>query len=156
MGRNKNISFIRDRDIWITDFEGNETQLTFCSIQEDSTLRCGVAEYMMQEEFHRLTGYYWCPTKENILYLETTEKDVEVVCISKTTTFDTIRYPRAGKPNAKSCLKIVEFEQGIVHKQLWGKNDIKTQFPWVEYIVRFGWLPDGQRYNDSYFNMCWC
>lgn len=145
LGKN-NISFVRDRDIWLTDFEGNETQLTFCASQGDSTLKCGVAEYMMQEEFHRFTGYYRRPTSQNhILYLETTEKDVEQISISKSTSLDTIRYPCAGKPNAKSCLKIVEFDHGIVHKQLWGVNDIQTQFPWMEYIVRFGWLPDGQR-----------
>lgn len=134
----------------------------------------------MQEEFHRFTGYYWSPpitnTKqrtERILYLETSESKVEQVFISKsstststpsvtdttntnsTTTTDSIRYPRAGKPNATSTIKIVEFEIGetssnaqpvnIRHKQLWGKNEIRVLFPWVEYIVRFGWLPDGQR-----------
>jgi hypothetical protein len=88
---------------------------------------------------------------ERILYLETSELNVEQVIISKSTQPNnvdqhTIRYPRAGQPNAKSELKLLEFKQGepIVHKRLWGINDIKSQFPWMEYIVRFGWLPDGQ------------
>jgi hypothetical protein len=43
------IAFIRNRDIWVTDFEGLDTQLTFCSLNEDDvTLKCGIAEYMMQ------------------------------------------------------------------------------------------------------------
>lgn len=46
---NDKIAFIRNRDIWITDFDGNDTQLTFCSNDKsDPSLKCGVAEYMMQ------------------------------------------------------------------------------------------------------------
>lgn len=63
-----------------------------------------------------------------------------------------VRYPRAGAPNAVSDLQIVEFGSvipetttTIVRKRLW-HGSIKDVFPWCEYIVRFGWLPDGQRY----------
>lgn len=142
------ITFIRDRDLWSTDFLGNERQLTFCKKdQQDDTLSCGIAEYMMQEEFHRWTGYHRSPLKNHILYLETSEKEVEQVMISKNAMHEPIRYPRAGKANAKSVLKLVEFDDphSVVHKQLWGEHQIQTQFPWMEYIVRFGWLPDGQR-----------
>lgn len=46
---NDRIAFVRNRDIWVTDWNGNDTQLTFCSSDtSDSSLRCGVAEYMMQ------------------------------------------------------------------------------------------------------------
>ncbi|KAI7873076.1 Alpha/Beta hydrolase protein [Mucor mucedo] len=141
------ITFIRDRDLWCTDFAGNERQLTFCGNDEDPTLKCGVAEYMMQEEFHRFTGYHRCPTKNHLLYLETSEKDVEEVTVSKNSMQEPIRYPRAGKPNAQSVLKLLEFDHAdgvVLHKQLWGEHQIQTQFPWIEYIVRFGWLPDGQ------------
>lgn len=89
--------------------------------------------------------------------METSEKEVEQVVISKSnhgTATDSIRYPRAGQPNAKSTLKIVEFDfakSNIVHKQLWNRQDIKFQFPWMEYIVRFGWIPNGKRYNVYLF-----
>lgn len=143
---NKKISFIRNNDIWISDYDGNERQITFCSEKSDPTLRCGIAEYMMQEEFHRFTGYYWNPKKESILYLETSEKEVEIIHISKPSNSEYIRYPRAGKANVKSKLKLVEFEKDniVVHKQLWNENDLKQQFPWMEYIVRFGWFKDGE------------
>ncbi|CEJ05137.1 hypothetical protein RMCBS344292_19085 [Rhizopus microsporus] len=43
------IAFIKDRDIWVMDLEGNERQLTFCSLNtKDPTLNCGGVEYMMQ------------------------------------------------------------------------------------------------------------
>ncbi|GAA5798512.1 hypothetical protein HPULCUR_003916 [Helicostylum pulchrum] len=144
LGNDNKISFIRNNDIWISDYDGNERQLTFCCLKADTSLKCGVAEYMMQEEFHRFTGYYWNPKGNSILYLETSEKDVEIIHLSKPSSSDYIRYPRAGQPNVKSTLKLVEFEKDIVHKQLWNNNHLKHQFPWMEYITRFGWLPDGQ------------
>ncbi|KAI8332948.1 Alpha/Beta hydrolase protein [Choanephora cucurbitarum] len=174
------VAFVRDRDLWLTDLEGNETQLTFCCLNtDDPTLSCGTADYMMQEEFHRLTGYYWCPSTtdtECIAYLETTELAVEQIPITTSTLThtpthpsqlisgqeamfhltdtielaDTVRYPRPGKSNAKSDIKLVTFrwlngQLERCHRQLWGHNRIQAQFPWMEYIVRFGWLSDGQR-----------
>ncbi|KAF9581448.1 dipeptidylpeptidase, partial [Lunasporangiospora selenospora] len=61
------IAFIRDYDIWVMTTEGVETQLTFCSRTKKrsssaATISCGVAEFVMQEEFYRNTGYYWAPT----------------------------------------------------------------------------------------------
>lgn len=131
------IAFIRDRDIWITDYQGQERQLTFST---DVTVRCGIAEYMMQEEFHRFTGYQWCPNANKILYLETIENQVEIIFISKSD--HPIRYPRAGKQNVTSCIKILEFNKEDI---VYDGYELKTQFPWMEYIVRFGWLPDGNR-----------
>ncbi|KAI9477965.1 MAG: hypothetical protein EXX96DRAFT_569098 [Benjaminiella poitrasii] len=163
------VAFVKERDIWVMDFDGHEAQITFSSLNSsDPTLKCGVAEYMMQEEFHRLSGYVWASPlgdskrQEQILYLETSELQVEEIRISNNSdykgTSSVIRYPRAGKPNVKSNIKLVEFEfedRGAKHggqlvlkhhaiKQLWNKNDIKLRFPWMEYIVRFDWLPDGQ------------
>ncbi|KAI8149797.1 hypothetical protein BJV82DRAFT_584686 [Fennellomyces sp. T-0311] len=161
------IAFIRDRDIWVVTHDGYEVQLTACSFQtKDPTLSCGTVEYVMQEEFQRYTGYYWGPSLPDspinrILYLETSEEQVEMVVITKPTsglasqndhrtTSSPVRYPRAGRSNAVSDIQIVEFDtivQGhptlVVRKRLWG-GSVNERFPWTEYIVRFGWLPDGQ------------
>ena len=120
---------------------------------------------MDQEEFQRYTGYYWAPASTHpvnrIVYLETSEKEVDVVVIVKPrygtaihperNAAEPVRYPRAGTPNAVSDLQIVEFGSvipetttHIIRKRLW-HGSIKDVFPWCEYIVRFGWLPDGQR-----------
>ncbi|CAO3609304.1 unnamed protein product [Cunninghamella echinulata] len=162
------IAFIRYRDIWITTMEGDEVQLTFCS--DHDSLSCGVSEYVMQEEFHRYTGYYWFPSNipsdmNRILYLETNDEDVELVYFSGNTKYqnkndikssaiksESAKYPRAGYPNVKSQLFIVEFSNltntkstpNIIHKKLWGNDTIEKNYPWAEYYVRFGWLPDGK------------
>ncbi|CAJ0767665.1 2058_t:CDS:2 [Entrophospora sp. SA101] len=124
-GQNQNlVAFIRDRDIWVSTMNGCETQLTFCNDHDpdgNSALSCGVAEFVMQEEFHRFTGYYWAPTSTNkymkdtlerILYLQISESMVDLVLISRPgspSEVEEYRYPRAGRLNAVSDLQIVEF-----------------------------------------------
>ncbi|KAI8337734.1 Alpha/Beta hydrolase protein [Chlamydoabsidia padenii] len=166
-GINNNlIAFIRNRDIWLSDFDGNEIQLTFCSEQPNTCLRCGVAEYVMQEEFHRRTGYFWAPTPaplspnvNRILYLETNEEGVELVKFSNQTgnnytnnysTDSVAKYPRAGQPNVISQLRLLTFTNKtspleldtLNHKRLWDQDTIEYLYPWAEYIVRLGWLKD--------------
>ncbi|KAF7729659.1 dipeptidylpeptidase [Apophysomyces ossiformis] len=150
------VAFIRDRDLWVTDFEGHEMQLTFCS--SNPAMNCGLAEYIMQEEFCRSTGYYWGSSTatgfERLLYLETSEEAVEQVILKSPLALESetqpVRYPRPGQANAVSDLRIVEFRMGsntcqaeIKHKQLWNRS-IRNMFPWAEYIVRFGWLSGGE------------
>ncbi|KAJ3408360.1 dipeptidylpeptidase, partial [Chytridiales sp. JEL 0842] len=55
------ISFVRKQDLWVTTADGVELKLTH-SIDEH--VSNGVAEYIMQEEFHRYTGYWWAPKLE--------------------------------------------------------------------------------------------
>ncbi len=63
---------------------------------------------------------------------------------------DEFRFPRAGAPNARSKLKLVEFSldessmqvADIVKKEL--PLPLEHFFPWLEYIVRVGWTPDGR------------
>ncbi|KAG2186102.1 hypothetical protein INT43_002540 [Umbelopsis isabellina] len=167
--RGNYIAFIRSRDIWVADFYGNESQLTFCVDNgEDPTLMSGAVEFVMQEEFHRFSAYSWAPLTgsklERILYLETSEKDVGICYIPKSTglpltsmtpamregEMEQFRYPRAGSQNAKSDICIVEFNsyvfrspESIIRVKRMRHSYLKEIFPWMEYIVRFGWMPDG-------------
>ncbi|KAG0229424.1 dipeptidylpeptidase [Actinomortierella wolfii] len=212
------IAFTRSRDLWVMTTTGVETQLTFCSRNKSNTaISCGIAEFIMQEEFHRYTNYYWAPQsshisrpgipplltsmngaaanatsgntslsssnssinsnnigahrhsdaplpvvtpkglqtrpRERILYLQVSEAMVDVVMIPRQgPEIEEYRYPHAGTPNAASDIQIVEFvpkqhQDDIVpeplHKRLWGRCSIYKLCPWLEYIVRFGWMPDG-------------
>ncbi len=62
---------------------------------------------------------------------------------------DEFRFPRAGAANAKSTLKMVEFSVSeedqvvdIVKKEL--SSPMENFFPWMEYLARVGWTPDGR------------
>ncbi|KAI8601066.1 peptidase S9B, partial [Dissophora ornata] len=157
------IAFTRDEDIWVMTTVGVETQLTFCSRnKKKSDISCGIAEFVMQEEFHRFTNYYWAPSSpsrpqsalatEKILYLQVSEAMVDLVVIPRQgmqPEYEEYRYPHTGTRNAVSDLQIVEFiprqHEEPLHKRLWGRASLYKLFPWLEYIVRFGWLPDGER-----------
>ncbi|KAG0372045.1 dipeptidylpeptidase [Mortierella sp. AD032] len=241
------VAFTRDQDIWVMTTGGVETQLTFCSRnRKKSDISCGIAEFVMQEEFHRFSNYCWAPstpsrlcpspqfqtpttnvqpesppqtvpsipstqlqpqhsmqhyqhhdsfspspatsspnstfstpsptslspptlsgnfpvpavntsrTTERILYLQVSEAMVDLVVIPRQgmqPEFEEYRYPHAGTPNAVSDIQIVEFVPRLhdddvvpepLHKRLWGRASLYKMFPWIEYIVRFGWLPGGE------------
>ncbi|KAJ3322764.1 dipeptidylpeptidase [Blyttiomyces sp. JEL0837] len=110
LGGSKNdlIAFVRHRNLWVSTVDGFEMQLTS---SPSPTISNGVAEYIMQEEFHRYSGFWWSPSKteygnilggeiygesmggdgveptsmrqERILYLEVDESLVEVVTIAR-------------------------------------------------------------------------
>lgn len=154
---NSLVAFIRDNDIWVSTLEGHEQRLTRSERPEVAN---GIAEYIMQEEFRRFTGYWWCPLdrrkstqQEQILYIRTDCTDVEVVYLPRQDLegeMDEYRYPRPGKPNVVGEPYIVEFDSQLgsgqaVERRLWDEFNLREAFPWMEYIARAGWTPDGRR-----------
>lgn len=86
-----------------------------------------------------------------ILYEEVDESDVYLFKFPSTQPIggecEEYRFPRAGTPNAKSKLKLVQFElttildiDNVCIKDM--HNPLTYYFPWCEYIVRVGWTPD--------------
>ncbi|XP_022085596.1 dipeptidyl peptidase 9-like [Acanthaster planci] len=162
------VSFINNSDLWVTNTNtGEEKRLTFAhkglqNIAKDPK-SAGVATYIVQEEFDRYTGYWWQPqptdlvpgtgkTTFRILYEEVDESEVEILHIVNSSYgehgVDDYRYPRSGTTNSKVILKLVEFSvdtEGkivdVTDKQL--SEPLTKHFPWLEYIVRVGWTPDG-------------
>ncbi len=80
------------------------------------------------------------------------EGDVELFRFPATcdaSSAEEFRFPRAGTANSKSILKLIEFGSGlngeitdIVIKEL--NTPLDHFFPWLEYIVRLGWTPEGK------------
>ncbi|XP_034852668.1 dipeptidyl peptidase 9 isoform X2 [Mirounga leonina] len=161
-------SFINSNDLWVANIEtGEERRLTFCHRGSPSVLddprSAGVATFVIQEEFDRFTGYWWCPTASwegsegcktlRILYEEVDESEVEIIHVPSPALeerkTDSYRYPRTGSKNPKVALKLAEFQtdsQGKVvatqEKEL--VQPFSTLFPRVEYIARAGWTRDGK------------
>ena len=97
-----------------------------------------------------------------ILYEEVDESDVELVRFPQTTSSSTsvngsagatgveeFRFPKAGAPNAKSSLKLIQFRLGLNEEigdvRLFElKQHLESYFPWMEYLVRAGWTPLGE------------
>ncbi|XP_060037931.1 dipeptidyl peptidase 9 isoform X2 [Erinaceus europaeus] len=161
-------SFINNNDLWVGSLEtGQERRLTFCHRGSSNVLEdaksAGVATFVIQEEFDRFTGYWWCPraTAEGpdghkalrLLYEEVDESEVEVIHVPSPALeerkTDSYRYPRTGSKNPKIALKLAEFTtdgQGKIistrEKEL--VQPFSSLFPSVEYIARAGWTRDGK------------
>ncbi|XP_058855005.1 dipeptidyl peptidase 8-like isoform X1 [Acipenser ruthenus] len=160
-------SFIHRNDIWIANLEtGEERRLTFAHKDlpniEDDPKSAGVATFVLQEEFDRYTGYWWCPTAETtadgnkvlrIFYEENDESEVEVIHVTspmlETRKTESFRYPRTGTANPKVTLKMSEITVGAagaivstVDKEL--VQPFEVLFLGTEYIVRAGWTREGK------------
>uniref|UniRef100_A0A670KBP9 dipeptidyl-peptidase IV n=1 Tax=Podarcis muralis TaxID=64176 RepID=A0A670KBP9_PODMU len=161
-------SFINNNDLWVASIEtGEERRLTYCQKGLSSVLddpkSAGVATFVIQEEFDRFTGYWWCPTScqegpegwntLRILYEEVDESEVEIIHVPSPALeerkTDSYRYPRTGSKNPKISLKLAEVQvdsQGKIvssqEKEL--VHPFSTMFPRVEYIARAGWTQDGK------------
>lgn len=151
------VAYVCGNDIFVHHaISGHSERLTFAhSSKRNDPLSAGVPSYVMQEEFNRYEGFWWQPCCEDdiyrICYEEVDESDVGIFTIpSSYNTYrcEEYRFPRAGTPNAKSTLKLVEFRLSenlrivdVVNREL--HIPLVYQFPYLEYIVRVGWTPDG-------------
>jgi len=162
-------AFVKRRNLWLGDpTTGIEYPITE-SINDD--ISCGLSEFIIQEEFDRYTGYWWCPSVEKvpidqgnsilfvyrIFYVEVDESPVAVYQLAeydRKGNVESFKYPLVGEANAKSSLCLAEIHvvqnasEGplnitVIRKRLF--PSLYTQFPWFEYLLRCGWMPSGKR-----------
>ncbi|XP_028672429.1 dipeptidyl peptidase 9 [Erpetoichthys calabaricus] len=161
------IAFINSNDLWVANIKsGEEMRLTFChkglnNVKEDPK-SAGVATFVIQEEFDRFTGYWWCPavTEDSeggktlmLLYEEVDESEVEIIHVPSPALeerkADAYRYPRTGSKNPKICLKLAEVKTDYLGRFAIAQDKelvipFSTLFPTVEYVTRAGWTKDGK------------
>ncbi|CAM5145854.1 unnamed protein product [Eretmochelys imbricata] len=161
------IAFIHSNDIWISNIlTREERRLTFvhnelANLEEDPR-SAGVATFVLQEEFDRYTGYWWCPNAEptvtggkilRILYEENDESEVEIIHVTspmlETRRTDSFRYPKTGTANPKVTFKMSEITvdaegriAAVMDKEL--VQPFEILFEGIEYIARAGWTPEGK------------
>ena len=150
-------------DIWVAHtVSGHVERLTYAhdgrrSFAEDS-LSAGVPSYVILEEFNRYQGFWWQPESDDQIYRiafeEVDESDVGLFTFPTSVSnsgedYEEYRFPRAGTPNAKSKLKLVQFRlsetlhiEDVCVKDL--QCPLSYAFPWMEYLVRVGWTPDSR------------
>ncbi|XP_054955007.2 dipeptidyl peptidase 8 isoform X6 [Pan paniscus] len=118
------IAFIHSNDIWISNIvTREERRLTYvhnelANMEEDAR-SAGVATFVLQEEFDRYSGYWWCPKAET------------------------------STANPKVTFKMSEImidAEGriinVIDKEL--IQPFEILFEGVEYIARAGWTPEGK------------
>lgn len=130
------VSFVRDRRLWVGPVGGEARPVT---PQDGETVRWGEAEFVAQEEMHRLEGYWWSPDDRRIVVQRTDEASVGIVTRAAigakgTKVFDQ-RYPAAGTDNAVVDLYVIDPDGGNKVKVDLGLDaDI--------YVARVDWAPD--------------
>ncbi|XP_068086036.1 dipeptidyl peptidase 9 [Anabrus simplex] len=156
------VAYVCNSDIWVTHtLTGSTVRLTFAhkggrSLADDP-LSAGIPSYVMQEEFSRYQGYWWQPKCTDgiyrIVYEEVDDSDVKIFCFPSSTSncgeIEEFRFPRAGTPNSKSNLKMVQFRLTDVFtivdvESLELQYPLAVMFPWMEYLVRVGWTPNAE------------
>ncbi|WP_394822550.1 DPP IV N-terminal domain-containing protein [Pendulispora albinea] len=96
------VAYARSNDVYVVPLKGGkETAITRGGTETNPH---GVAEFMAQEEFARLRGFWWSPDSSEILY-----EDADLSAVPKWALADpgrpdapaqVIAYPKTGKPQA--------------------------------------------------------
>ncbi|MXO61918.1 S9 family peptidase [Qipengyuania oceanensis] len=135
--KGEHISFVRDRQLYVGKV-GEEPQPI--TPQEDETVLWGEAEFVVQEELDRMTGFWWSPDERRIAVQRTDEAPVGIVTRASigatgTKVFDQ-RYPATGTPNAEVRLFVMDPD---------GKNRVEVPLGEEEfYLARVDWSADGK------------
>lgn len=155
------VAYICNGDIWVQHMGfATEQRMTFvhkgAKSLVDDPICAGSPAYVTQEEFHRYSGMWWQPKclggVYRILYEEVDESDVEILSFVSQSSEDQgveeFRFPRAGTPNAKSTLKMLQFQmddtgQFLNVHILQMREPLDSICSWTEYLIRVGWTPDG-------------
>lgn len=136
----RHVSFIRDQNLWVHELaSGTERALTTEGGAQDGAISWGVAEFVAQEEMKRFTGYWWAPDGRRVAVARVDETPVEIVprfgITAEGVTVTDQRYPRAGTPNARIELWVIELESGArTRVDLGEEEDI--------YLARVHWSRD--------------
>lgn len=132
------VSFVRNNNLYAIDLSaGKETALT---TDGKDVVSWGTAEFVVQEELGRFTGYWWSPDETKIALTHTDESGVDIVprleVSAEGLTSIPQRYPRAGRPNA-----VVDLYVENVMTQARVRIDLgpMTDF----YLARVAWAKDG-------------
>ena len=125
--------------------------------QGNGDVKCGVADYIMQEEFDRMTAHWprpvnptnVCPKgkKYAVLYTVTDETHLgRAAVIDPEGNVEQFAFPRPGTPNATTQLEVAFFDSigGPVESARVSMPGLEKMFGFaVEYYPRMGWTPKG-------------
>ncbi|MGC8643865.1 MAG: DPP IV N-terminal domain-containing protein, partial [Isosphaeraceae bacterium] len=139
----RSVAFVRDYDLHIVDIaRPAERALTTGGTE---TLRHGVADWVYFEEIYnrQWSGYWWSPDSKRIALMEYDDGPVGTLTMLNDTTnprkVEQNRYPRAGEPNPRVRLGVVDAAGGAVR---WA--DLSGYSRDAFLISQVGWWADSQ------------
>jgi len=106
------LAYVKAQDLWVYHLKsGREHPVTRGGTPQKTH---GIAEFVAQEEMHRLSGYCWSPDSRRLAFEEADHSGVEIWYISDPLHPENPPlkqyYPRPGKSNVKARLGIASLE----------------------------------------------
>ncbi|MFO7980845.1 MAG: DPP IV N-terminal domain-containing protein [Candidatus Aminicenantes bacterium] len=139
-------AFIRDFNLYIKDFEENETPLTEGGHKD---LRKGFPDWVYPEELGQYDAFWWSPDSSKIAYMEFDESPVKkypiVHDIDPNPPLEMQSYPKAGKNNPIVQFYIVDIESQEAVR-------IETGIDTNIYLFKGKWTPDGKYFTYQRLN----
>jgi dipeptidyl aminopeptidase/acylaminoacyl peptidase len=139
----RSVAFVRDYDLYVVDIaQPAERALTTGGSE---TRRHGLADWVYYEEIYnrRWTGFWWSPDSKRIALMEYDDTPVGTLTLLNDTQsprkVEQNKYPRAGEPNPKVRLGIVDAGGGAVR---WA--DLAGYSSEAFLISQVGWWSDSQ------------
>ncbi len=136
------LSFVRENDLYVYDL----TQNTIQRLSEggSETILNGKLDWLYQEELvgrGKFKAYFWSPNSEKIAYLQFDQSQVPRYPLVDWSAVhpgvEWMRYPKAGDPNSRVKLAVVDLAS---RQTTWIDPGEQQDF----YIPRVYWLPSGE------------
>lgn len=131
------VAYVRNNNVYIASVDATSAKTAERALTQGGTedVTLGKAEFVAQEELERTRGFWFSPDGTSLLYEEADLRTVEKVVVSDLARPEqepmSSRYPRAGKPNAKTRFGIVPTKGG---KTRW--LDMPKGY---EYVAQVSW-----------------
>lgn len=139
------VAFAKENNLYIHKLDfGTEVAVTK---NEDTDIISGIADWLYEEEFGTTALFAWSPDSKMLAFVRLDEHEVpsfswDVYGDTQYPTQESLRYPKAGCPNAKASVCVYDVAtKGIVTMQT--SND-KSQTANDFYFPRLRWTPAGE------------
>ena len=135
------VAFAKENNLYIHKLDfGTEVAVTK---DEDKDIINGVADWLYEEEFGTTALFAWSPDSKQLAFVRLDEHEVPAFAWqsyldAQYPTADTLRYPKAGCPNAKASVCVYDVAtKAIVTMQV---NQPAAEY----YFPRLRWLESGE------------
>ena len=139
------VCFVRDYDLYLVEIASKRVRRL--TEGGSSALRFGYLDWVYQEELYgrgNFKGYWWSPDSRKIAFLQLDCAAVKQFAIVNHIPYraapEIMKYPKAGEPNPRAWLGIIDIASG---KLQWIDNTRYQNAPHL--IVRVGWSPDSKQ-----------
>ncbi len=135
----KYVAFAKDNNLYIHKLDfGTEVAVTK---DENTNIINGVADWLYEEEFGTTALMAWSPDSKQLAFVKLDERDVPAFAWQKFLdtqypTADTLRYPKAGYPNAKASVCVYDVATKGIQRMQVQQEDC--------YFPRLRWTPSGE------------